>query len=197
MAIDLSAAFDTVNHAILLNILNSKFGIMDKALKWFDSYLQPRSFKVLIDSKHCSKEQDLDVSLPQGSCTGANLFNLYCSPLKDVVPTDLHLSGFADDHSIRRTFKAGNTQQEKATKDKIEACMLNIKHWMDMVCLKMNPSETEFIYFGSKQQLRKCVIEDLDVTGDLILRSHSIRYLGAYLDESLNYKQHVNKNAKQ
>ena len=159
MAINLSAAFDTVDHAILLYILNCKFGITDKALKWFDSYLRPRSFKVLIDNKHCSKNQDLDVSVPQGSCVGANLFNLYCSPLRDVVPADLHLSGFADDHSIRGTFKAGNIQQEKVSKDKIEACMLNIKHWMDMVRLKMNPSKTEFIYFGGKQQLGKCVTD--------------------------------------
>ena len=195
MAIDLSAAFDTVDHTILLNILNCKFGITDKALKWFDCYLWPRSFKVLIDH-HCSKNQDLDVSVPQGSCAGANLFNLYCSPLKDVVPTDLHLSSFADNHSIRGTFKAGNIQQENATREKIEACMLNIKHWMDTVHLKMNPSKTEFIYFGGKQQLRKCVTDNLDVAGDLILRSHSIRYLGAYLDENLNYKQHVNKKCQ-
>ena len=165
-------------------------------MKWFDSYLQPRSFKVLIDSKHCSKVKDLDVSVPQGSCAGANLFNLYCSPLKDVVPIDLQLSSFADDHSIRGIFKAGNIQQEKATKSKIEACMLNIKHWMDTMRLKMNPSKTEFIYFGSSHQLRKCVIENLDVAGDLFLRSHSIRYLGAYLDKNLNYKQHVNKKCQ-
>ena len=67
--------------------------------------------------------------------------------------------------------------------------MLNIKHWMDSVRLKMNPSKTEFIYFGSKQQLEKCFNNDLDVVGDLIIRSHTIRYLGTYLDENLNYKQ--------
>ena len=195
VAIDLSAAFDTVDHAILLNILNGKFGITDKALKWFDSYLRPRSFKVIIDQQ-CSNNQDLDVSVPQGSCAGANLFNLYCSPLNDVVPTDLRLSGFADDHSIRGTFKAGNIQQENTTKEKIEACMLNIKHWMDTVRLKMNPSKTEFIYFGGRQQLRKCSTDSLDVAGDLILRSHTIRYLGAYLDENLNYKLHINKKCQ-
>ena len=120
VAIDLSAAFNTVDHTILLNILNCKFGITYKALKWFDSYLWPRSFKVLIDNKHCSKNQDLDVSVPQGSCVGANLFNLYCSPLRDVVPTDLHLSGFVDDHSIRGTFQGrkhtageGNQRQNR------------------------------------------------------------------------------------
>ena len=151
---------------------------------------------MLVDNNHHSKEKDLEVSVPQGSCAGANLFNLYCSPLKDVVPADLQLSRFADDHSIRGTFKAGNMQQEKATKDKIEACMLNIKHWMDTVQLKMNPSKMEFIYFGSKQQLGKCFNKDLDVAGDLILRSQTIRYLGAYLDENLSYKQHVNKKCQ-
>ena len=113
-----------------------------------------------------------------------------------MVPTDLHLSGFADDHSIRGTFKAGNIQQENTTKETIETCMLNIKHGMDTVRLKMNPSKTEFIYFGGRQHLRKCVTNNLDVAGDLILRSHSIRYLGAYLDENLNYKQHVNKKCQ-
>ena len=195
VVIDLSAAFDTVDHTILLNILNCKFGIADKALKWFNSYLRPRSFKVIIDQQ-CSNNQDLDVSVPQGSCAGANLFNLYCSPLNDVVPKDLQLSSFADDHSIRGTFKAGNIQQENATKEKIEACMLNIKHWMDTVHLKMNPSKTEFIYFGGRQQLRKCETNSLDVAGDLILRSHTIRYLGAYLDENLNYKLHINKKCQ-
>ena len=59
VAIDLSAAFDTVDHAILLGILNNKFGITDQALKWFDSYLHPRSFKVVIDNKHHSKEHSV------------------------------------------------------------------------------------------------------------------------------------------
>ena len=118
VAIDLSAAFDTVDHAILLKILSSKFGIPDKALKWFDSYLWPRSFKVLIDSKHCSKEQDLDVSVPQGSCTRADLFNLYCSPLKDVVHADLQLSGFADNHSIRGFSKQETYSRRRLPKAK-------------------------------------------------------------------------------
>ena len=68
-----------------------------------------------------------------------------------------------------------------------------IKHWMDTMCLKMNPSKTEFIYFGNKPQLKKCLVSDLNIAGDLVLRSHTIKYLGAHLDENLNYKQHVDK----
>ena len=74
--------------------------------------------------------------------------------------------------------------------------MLRIKQWMDTVQLKMNPAKTEFIYFGSRPQLKKCLVEDLNVAGDLVVRSHSIKYLGAHLDENLNFKLHVTKKCQ-
>ena len=77
VALDLSAAFDMVDHVILLDILNHKFGIGGEALKWYDQYLYPRSFKVNINGTY-SSERDFDVSVPQGSCAGASIFNLYC-----------------------------------------------------------------------------------------------------------------------
>ena len=138
----------------------------------------------------------LEVSIPQGSCAGANIFNLNCTPLQDVIPGDLHLSGFADDHSVRKEFKAGNAQQEIETRHSMESCMLRMKQWMDTVWLKMNPAKTEFIYFGSRPQLKKCLVEDLNVAGDLVVRSHSIKYLGAHLDENLNFKLHVTKKCQ-
>ena len=80
--LDLSATFDTVDHSILTSTLNNKFGIDDMAFKWFTSYLQPRSFKVAVNGKY-SEEKQLTYSVPQVSCSGAYLFNLYCS--NDVV----------------------------------------------------------------------------------------------------------------
>ena len=127
---------------------------------------------------------------------GANIFNLYCSPLQDVVPDDLQLSGFADDHSIRKAFKAGNTNKEISTISKLESCLLSIKQWMDQVRLKMNPSKMEFIYFGNAPQLLKCTIDSINVAGDLILRSDVIRYLGVWLNATLNFKLHVTKKCK-
>ena len=73
-AIDLSAAFDMVDHDIILTILNCKFGISGKALKWFNSYLSSRSFKVVTEGVY-SQEKDLTVSVPQGSCAGAAILN--------------------------------------------------------------------------------------------------------------------------
>ena len=195
VALDLSTAFDTVNHEILLSILSNKYGIKSKALKWFDQYLRPRSFKVTVNGAY-SKDKDLMVSVPQGSCAGANIFNLYCLPLQDVVPDDLQLSNFADDHSIRKAFKAGKTNEEISIISKLESCLLSIKQWMDQVKLKMNPSKTEFIYFGNAPQLLKCTINSINVAGDLILRGHVIRYLGVWLNATLNFKLHVTKKCK-
>ena len=195
VALDLSAAFNTVNHEILLSILSNKYGIKSQALKWFDQYLRPRSFKVTVNGAH-SKERDLEVSVPQGSCVGVNIFNLYCLPLQDVVPDDLQLSGFADDHSVRKAFKAGNTNEEISTIAKLESCLLSIKQWMDQARLKMNPSKMEFIYFGNAPQLLKCTIESINVAEDLILRSDVIRYLGVWLNATPNFKLHVTKKCK-
>ena len=140
VAIDLSAAFDTVDHTILLQVLNAKFGITGHALKWFYSYLRDRSFKVVISDKY-SKPHSLTVSVPQGSCAGASIFNLYCSTLHEIVPKDLTLSGFADDHSVRKSFKAGSNTDETETIRTLEGCMLNIKLWMDSMHLKINPNK--------------------------------------------------------
>ena len=175
MAIDLSAAFDTVDHSILLQVLNAKYGITCQALKWFNSYLRDRSFKVVIEDNY-SKPHSLDVSVPQGSCVGVSIFNLYCSTLHETILNDLTLSGFVDDHSIRKSFKADSTAEETKTIQTLEDCMLNIKSWMDSMHLKMNPNKTEFIYFGSKPQLKKCKAESLKVSDDLIPRTGTIRY---------------------
>ena len=106
--------------------------------------------------------------MPQGSCSGAYLFNLYCSTLNDIIPSDLHLSGFVDDHAVRKEFRANGRNVELQTKEKIKECMVNIRQWMDQVRLKMNSAKTEFIYFGSKVHLGKCVVTHLNVNDEIV-----------------------------
>ena len=193
--LNLSAAFDTVDHSILISTLKTKFGINDLALKWFDSYLQPRSFKVAVNRKY-SDEKQLTYSVPQGSCSGAYLFNLYCSTLNDIVPSDLHLSGFVDDHAVRKEFRANDRNAELQTKEEIEECMVNIRQWMDQVTLKMNSVKTEFIYFGSKVQLGKCVVTHLNVNDEIVEQATTIKYLAAWLDAQLTFKEHTMKKCQ-
>ena len=76
--LDLTAAFDTIEHSILLNVLERDFGVSGTALKSFDSFLSDRKQCVLISGK-ASDDFNLNFEVPQGSCLGPVLFTLYVS----------------------------------------------------------------------------------------------------------------------
>ena len=104
LALDLSAAFDTVDHDVLLQVLKNQYGIDGKVLDWYDSYLHPRSYMVRVKGSKCTL-QPLEFSVPQGSCGGPVL---YASTLRLVVSPPLNLNGFTDDHSVNISFQAKN-----------------------------------------------------------------------------------------
>ena len=142
--LDLLAAFDTVDHNILLNILHNHYGIKDKSLQWIDNYLQPWTFKVWPEQLH--------FSVPQGSCSGANIFTCYSALTDKVVLEDIIINEFANDHSLRKSFPASDRQKEKCTKEKLKATFAKTKSWMDQMRLKLNTNTTEYITFGSRGQ---------------------------------------------
>ena len=97
--LDLSAAFDMVDHNILLEILEDQFGVTDTALKWFNSHLGPGSFKVCIGDEY-SESTKLSFGGPHASCSGANIFTCYCSLINKEVLELVSINGFADGHSL-------------------------------------------------------------------------------------------------
>ena len=105
LALDLSAAFDMVDHDILLQVLKNKYGMDGKALDWYDGYLHPRACMVQVKGSK-SKPQPLEFSVPQGSCGGPVIYSIYASTLRLVVSPPLNLNGFTDDHSVNISFKA-------------------------------------------------------------------------------------------
>ena len=190
VAIDLSAAFDTVDHDILLDVLSMHFGIVGVALSWLESYLRCRKFKVNVGSEY-SPLKDVMCSVPQGSCLGPVLYLIYASTIADIIPENLHIYGYADDHALSTSFKPSHHQDECEGNQKLQGICLAVKDWMDSNRLKMNPSKTEYIYFGSSYQLTKCENKSLDVNGELVERTEVIKYLGAYMDEQLNMQKHI------
>ena len=78
--LDLSAAFDTVNHDILISRLHEEVGVSGLALEWFRSYLKNRTQRVAVDGTF-SERFVLDHGIPQGSCLGPLLFIIYSSEL--------------------------------------------------------------------------------------------------------------------
>ena len=190
MAIDLSAAFDTVDHDVLLDVLNVKYGVEGDALLWFNSYLRPRSCMVNVGSAF-SEVKRLSFSVPQGSCAGPVLYLAYAGTMQEVVPKGIAIHGYADDHALKISFDSNDSTAEQDAINLLEQCAIKVKDWMDQNRLKMNSAKTEFILFGSSSQLGKCGTSSLNVCGDSVKLTPKIKYLGAYLDSHLNLKHHI------
>ena len=139
----------------------------------------------------------MDFSIPQGSVQGEHLFIAYASTIQNIINDNLILNEFADDHFIWKPFRTNHitskgTTDEPDTITMIEKSMLNIEAWVDAVRLKMNESKTEFIHFGSRQQLSKCQEKTIKVVQEEIQLCNVVCYLGGYLNSKL-YRPCQNK----
>ena len=166
VVMDLSAAFDTDDHKILIDVLSSQYGIEGKALRWFDTYLRPHFCQVDINGAR-SIIHSLDFSVLQGSCTGPILYTVYASTLQYQISEDMDLNGFADDHLVNKSFNPNDRDEELRTIELLESSLGNINSWMNLNRLQMNTSKTGFIMIGSGKQLTKCVTNNITVCNDI------------------------------
>ena len=84
LMLDLSAAFDTIDHGILLSRLNSLYGISGDALDWFKSYLSNRVQRVIIGDI-VSECKNLNFGVPQGTVLGPKIYCMYTKPISDII----------------------------------------------------------------------------------------------------------------
>ena len=150
----------------------------------------PRSCKINIGESF-SSSRDLCFSVPQGSLCGPVLYNVYASTMNTVVPPDIAIHAYADDHALKKEFNSSVPQDEVETAESLSKCLDKVKDWMNSWCLKMNWDKTEAILFGSKQQIEKCRLKATEVCGESIPYSESIRYLGVCIDSNLCLHNHI------
>ena len=114
--LDLSAAFDTVDHTILINTLTS-LGVQGKALKWLKSYLSFHSQSVLLNDV-TSSSRSLVCGVPQGSVGGPTLFSIYLTGLRDIFHRhSVHYHLYADDIQIFVSFPPNQTSATQAIRN--------------------------------------------------------------------------------
>ncbi|XP_044162898.1 uncharacterized protein LOC114956623 [Acropora millepora] len=144
--LDLSAAFDTVDHNVLLRRLHSKFGISGTALEWFSSYLRGRSQRVMVQG-NLSQKLNLEFGVPQGSCLGPLLFTIYASKLFDVIKEHLPtVHCYADDtQPLYVSFSPNKSTGQSEAVNAIQHCVKDVRNWMNNDKLLLNDDKTEFL----------------------------------------------------
>ena len=184
MLLDLSAAFDTIDHSILLCRLEERLGLGGVALDWIRSYLSDRTQSVYVNGVS-SKSSNLLFGVPQGSVLGPKLFCIYSGPLSNIA----HLHGlevhlYADDTQLYIFFSIKSGLSEPI--QKVEACIKDISTWMRKNKLKLNDDKTEYMVISSDRVKAGLSIPDLMAGAVKVSPSHSFRNFGAMVDDTTN-----------
>ena len=193
--LDLSAAFDTIDHNILLGYLKSWFGLGGTALRWFASYLRNRCQAIKIGST-LSELSNLIYGVPQGSVLGPLLFSLYTTPLSKIIRLHPHIKFhfYADDTQLYIHLSHKNAS---SVLTKLNACLCDVQEWMSLSKLKLNPEKTEFIVFGSKAQRQKISSHfPVSILGSLLHPVDSVRNLGVWFDADFSFSEHIKRTCK-
>jgi hypothetical protein len=191
--LDLSAAFDTVDHAILLKRLSSHYGVEGTALQWFRSYLTGRDQSVIINGVK-SQPLLLNCSVPQGSILGPELFSMYAAPVAKIIQKHgLKYHIYADDTQLYVFFNRGDI---KDAVQRIEACVAEIRTWMAANLLKFNDSKTEAILIGSHHQLKQQTAPVIHIGDVTVKPSTSVRNIGVQFDSSMCMEEHIIKTCQ-
>ena len=195
LLLDLSAAFDTVEHSLLLKILENEIGITGTALKWFRSFLTSRTQRTRLGDS-VSESFVIMFGVPQGSVLGPVLFNIYIRSIYATVKSlGFLIYGYADDHQVFKTFKPKN--QHICLTEELKFCFHSIQQWMTQYFLQCNGPKTQIILFGTPSILKTIHIGGIFLSQGILVRFIStVKNLGFLMDSSLTMSNQIMKLKK-
>lgn len=195
--LDFSRAFDCVNTELLIAKL-SYYGLSLNTCLWFKSFLSGRKQYVVTENEHGEEKKSstkcLSRGVPQGSIISPILFILFTTDIgRCIKKCDFHL--YADDTQLYHSFKPEYTQNAvKLLNDDLNG----VREWATNNTLVLNPSKTQYLILGSKQQ-RKVVLDHnpiIIIDGQNIERASKVKNLGLIIDEDLRFEAHINLKIK-
>ena len=183
--IDLSKAFDTVDHNILISKLEN-YGIQETNLKWFKDYLTNRKQCIIYDGTK-TKSNLVTCGVPQGSILGPLLFLIYIndlhktSSLMEFILFADDTNIFYSDTNIERLFQRVNDELDR------------INEWFIANKLSLNIKKTKYILFSKRSKIDEIPLRlpSLKLNEIDIERVNDINFLGVILDQTLNWKRHI------
>ena len=156
MVIHLSAAFDVIDHEILLKRREYSYGITADVLSWIQSYLKDRIQCVSIGNETAS-DKVMNFSVPQGSVLGPRKYCMFSKPIREIVMRhNLQYHCYADDSQVYMSIKP--TDNLKHISSTVEACVADISTWMSNNMLKVNQDKTEIKFLGLSNRLTLVMI---------------------------------------
>ena len=179
LLLDLSAAFHTTDHNILITRLRSTFGCSSTVLDWFISNSSCRTQSVFVG--HESNPSVLQCGVPQGSVLGLFLFTLYTHPLYHF---------FADDSQL---YKSSVPSDFPVLAYCLKDCIEDVAEWMGDSKLMINNDKNGLMAMGNRSKLSQVIpnLTPMSISGCDIPVSLFVRNLGFYLDETLSMDAHI------
>ena len=194
--LDLSKAFDTLDHSILLRKL-THYGLSQTAIRWFSSYLVGRRQLVEFDGTW-STLVSISTGVPQGSILGPLLFIIYMNDIH-VASDKFNAIIYADDTNLLSSLCSlnvnlqGNATNVTELSSNINIELDNIQEWFNINRLSLNVQRTKCMIFHNYQHDVNHFIPEISINGQLVERVTEFNFLGLTIDEHLNWKSHIQK----
>ena len=185
MLLDLSTAFDIVNHDLLIRRLQNSFGVSGTALDWVKSYLTGRTQAVIV-SGATSAPRTLAYGVPQGSVIGPDLFTLYTSSIRLIMHTQgVRDHDYAGDTQGYLDFRLGDDGNDQShAMEQMVHCVLEVDVWLRGNDLKNNIDKLVCIYLSSSSASAKPFPLPLEFGATTVEPSRSARNFGVLFDQN-------------